>query len=166
MVDVSHKPVTNRLARASGFVTMQPDTLQKILNRQFSKGDVLEVARLAGIMGAKKTSDLIPLCHPLPLQSIQIDLQPLNQNTIRIQAAVGVAGQTGVEMEALTAVTICALTIYDMCKGVDRSMVIGPIELLEKAGGASGHFLQQKPAPLGFRSVSDSVPTVEMGQST
>lgn len=142
MVDVSGKQVTVRRARAVGSVTMQPETLQKILDREFSKGDVFEVARLAGIMAAKRTSELIPLCHPLPLESIRIDLEAADDRTVRIEATVGITGRTGVEMEALTAVSLCALTIYDMCKGVDRGMVIGPIELLEKDGGRSGHYVR------------------------
>lgn len=142
MVDVSGKAETFRRARAVGFVTMEPETLRKILDREFSKGDVFEVARLAGIMGAKRTSDVIPLCHPLPLESISLELEGADERTVRIEATVGLTGRTGVEMEALTAVSVCALTIYDMCKGVDRGMVIGPIELLEKEGGRSGHFLR------------------------
>lgn len=142
MVDVSGKQVTARRARAVGYVSMEPETLKKILDREFSKGDVFEVARLAGIMAAKRTSDVIPLCHPLPLESIRIELEPADERTVRIEAAVGLSGKTGVEMEALTAVSVCALTIYDMCKGVDRGMVIGPIELLEKDGGRSGHYVR------------------------
>ena len=144
MVDVGGKQPTARRARAVGFVTMQPETLRKILDRGFSKGDVFEVARLAGIMAAKRTSDLIPLCHPLPLESICIDLEPADDRTLRIEAVVGITGRTGVEMEALTAVSLCALTIYDMCKGVDRGMLIGPIELLEKEGGRSGHYIRSE----------------------
>ncbi len=144
MVDVSGKQVTARLARAVGYVSMEPETLKKILDREFSKGDVFEVARLAGIMAAKRTSDVIPLCHPLPLESIRIELEPADERSVRIEAAVGLSGKTGVEMEALTAVSVCALTIYDMCKGVDRGMVIGPIELLEKDGGRSGHYVRSE----------------------
>ena len=144
MVDVSGKQVTARQARAVGYVSMEPETLKKIFDREFSKGDVFEVARLAGIMAAKRTSDIIPLCHPLPLESIRIELEPADERTIRIEATVSLSGKTGVEMEALTAVSVCALTIYDMCKGVDRGMVIGPIELLEKDGGRSGHYVRSE----------------------
>ena len=140
MVDVGSKPATERMAKAEGWITMQPETLRLIVDRQFAKGDVLEVARLAGIMAAKRTADLIPLCHPLSLDSVQIDLAAEKETTLRVEATVTVHGRTGVEMEALTAVSVAALTVYDMCKAVDRSMSIGPIELLEKSGGRSGHF--------------------------
>ncbi len=143
MVDVAGKEVTARRARAVGFVHMEPHTLRKILDRDFSKGDVFEVARLAGIMAAKRTSDLIPHCHPLPLDSIQIAIEPDGETSVRIEATVGVTARTGVEMEALTAVSVSALTIYDMCKSVDRGMSLGPIELLEKEGGRSGHFIRE-----------------------
>ncbi|MCA9229531.1 MAG: cyclic pyranopterin monophosphate synthase MoaC [Planctomycetales bacterium] len=145
MVDVGAKPVTQRSARASGRVLMQPATRAMILNREHSKGDVLEVARLAGIMAAKHTAYLIPLCHPLSLETITIDLQPQADNAIRIEATVSVSAKTGVEMEALTAVSVAALTIYDMCKSVDRAMTIQEVQLEEKAGGASGHFLRSAP---------------------
>ena len=140
MVDVGSKSITHRRAVASGLVHMLPETLQLIVDRAHAKGDVLEVARLAGIMAAKRTADLIPLCHPLPLDSVSLELQPIDQNTIRIQAMVEVSAKTGVEMEALTAVSTAALTIYDMCKAVDRAMVIDQIQLEEKSGGASGHY--------------------------
>lgn len=140
MVDVGAKDVTHRMARAETFVVMQPATLQLIVDRRMAKGDVLEVARLAGIMATKRTADLIPLCHPLGIDAVDLDLQPVNPTTIRIEATVRVHGRTGVEMEALTAVTVCALTIYDMCKAVDRGMSLGPARLLEKSGGKSGHF--------------------------
>lgn len=143
MVDVGQKPVTSRLARAVGYVTMQPATLRLILNRELAKGDVIEVARLAGIMGSKQTASLIPLCHPLPIDSVKVAIEPSGENRLRIEAEVTVQGRTGVEMEALTAVTTAALTVYDMCKAVDRSMQLGPIGLLEKSGGKSGHFEQR-----------------------
>lgn len=143
MVDVGAKPITARVARASGQVSMQPDTLELIRNRGHAKGDVLEVARLAGIMAAKRTGDLILLCHPLPLESVTIDFEFLDDHTVGIEAEVKVTARTGVEMEALSAVSVAALTIYDMCKGVDRAMVIGPIQLEEKSGGRSGHFVRE-----------------------
>ena len=140
MVDVGAKDVTFRLARAENFVRMQPETLVKILDRQFAKGDVLEVARLAGIMATKRTADLIPLCHPLGIDGVEVSLSPLDSDTVRVEATVRVHGRTGVEMEALMAVTVAGLTIYDMCKSVDRTMTLGPARLLEKLGGKSGHF--------------------------
>lgn len=138
MVDVGDKSITRRVARASGVVSMSPDTLSLIRNKQAAKGDVLEVARLAGIMATKRTADLIPLCHPLPVEAVKLDLTFPSDSTIRIEATVEVEAKTGVEMEALTAVSVAALTIYDMCKAVDRGMTIGPIQLEEKAGGRSG----------------------------
>jgi cyclic pyranopterin phosphate synthase len=140
MVDVSEKPVTRRTATASGLVRMLPSTLAAILDGQVAKGDVREVARLAGIMAAKRTADLIPLCHPLALDSISLELIPEGNDGLRIEGTVGVAAKTGVEMEALTAVSVAALTVYDMCKAVDRGMVIERIQLEAKAGGRSGNF--------------------------
>jgi cyclic pyranopterin phosphate synthase len=140
MVDVSDKEVTRRLARAEALVQMAPATLDLILNRKMAKGDVFEVARLAGIMAAKQTSSLIPLCHILPLDGVSLDFEPASKTTLRIECQVRVTARTGVEMEALTAVSVAALTVYDMCKAVDREMTIGPIRLLEKSGGRSGHF--------------------------
>jgi cyclic pyranopterin phosphate synthase len=145
MVAVGDKPVTNRLARASGRVVMQPDTLARICNRELAKGDVLEVARLAGIMAAKRTSDLIPLCHPLPLDAVTVNFGFPDEQTVAIEAEVRVTAKTGVEMEALTAVTVAALTIYDMCKAIDRGMTIEQIQLDEKSGGKSGHFVREVP---------------------
>ncbi|HEY3966743.1 MAG TPA: cyclic pyranopterin monophosphate synthase MoaC [Planctomycetaceae bacterium] len=142
MVDVGAKPVTERMARASGRITMAAETLRTILDRGLSKGDVIEVARLAGIMAAKKTSELIPLCHSLGLDSVSIDLRPVDDATLSIESTVRVQGRTGVEMEALMAVTVAALTVYDMCKSLDRGMTIGPFSLLEKSGGRSGHFVR------------------------
>lgn len=144
MVDVSAKPISQRKAIAKGRVTLLPATLLRITNREMTKGDVLEVARLAGIMAAKRTPELIPLCHSLGLDSVQIDLLPVDEQTIEITATVSVQGRTGVEMEALTAVSVAALTIYDMCKAVDRGMTIGPIFLAEKTGGKSGTY--QRPS--------------------
>ncbi len=143
MVNVGDKTVSQRIARASGLVRMLPATREMILQRGHAKGDVLEVARLAGIMAAKRTADLIPLCHPLPLEALNLDFQPLADNAIRIEATVAVTAKTGVEMEALTAVSVAALTIYDMCKSVDRAMSIEQVQLEEKSGGASGHFLRK-----------------------
>ncbi|GIW85111.1 MAG: cyclic pyranopterin monophosphate synthase accessory protein [Gemmataceae bacterium] len=140
MVDVGDKEVTDRLARASARVRMQPQTLQAIRDQRLPKGAVLETARLAGILAAKKTAELIPLCHPLPLTAIQIDFAEDGEDSLRIEATVRVRGQTGVEMEALTAVSIAALTVYDMCKSLDRSMSIEDIRLEEKSGGRSGHY--------------------------
>jgi len=143
MVDVSAKEATRRIARASGQVIMQPATLQLIRDRGHAKGDVLEVARLAGIMAAKRTGDLIPLCHPLPLESVQISFSFPNETTVAIEATAVITAKTGVEMEALTAVSLAALTIYDMCKAVDKGMVITQICLEEKTGGKSGHYVRQ-----------------------
>lgn len=142
MVDVSAKEATKRVARASGQVIMQPATLQLIRDRGHAKGDVLEVARLAGIMAAKRTGDLIPLCHPLPLESVQINYSFPNETTVAIEATAVITAKTGVEMEALTAVSVAALTIYDMCKAVDKGMVITQICLEEKTGGKSGHYVR------------------------
>ncbi len=140
MVDTTAKPETERFARASGRVRMSPATLRLIRDRNLSKGDVLEVARLAGILAAKKTGELIPLCHPLPLTAVQVDFTFMDESTVRIEASAKVFGRTGVEMEALTAVSVAALTVYDMCKSVDRGMIIEDIRLEEKSGGRSGHF--------------------------
>jgi len=149
MVDVGGKPVTLRVARAESWVHMQPDTMRSIVDREFQKGDVLEVARLAGIMAAKKTSDLIPLCHPLSLTSVTVDLTPEGDNLLHIVAEVRLTGRTGVEMEALTAAAVSGLTVYDMCKAVDRGMELGPTRLLEKSGGKSGHFSQTSSPTVG-----------------
>lgn len=140
MVDTGAKPVTERMARASARVRMQPATLALIRDRTLAKGDVREVARLAGIMAAKQTSNLIPLCHPLSLSSVRIDFMEEANDTLIIEALVKVTAQTGVEMEALTAVTIAALTVYDMCKAVDRAMTVEQVRLEEKAGGVSGEY--------------------------
>lgn len=140
MVDTSDKPETLREARASGQVRMAPATLSLIRDRKLAKGDVLEVARLAGIMAAKRTGDLIPLCHPLPLSAVAVDFAFAGETLLHIEATVRVFGRTGVEMEALTAVSIAALTVYDMCKGADRAMVIERIRLEAKSGGRSGTF--------------------------
>lgn len=139
MVDVAPKEVTARLAVARGFVRMKPETLQMILNGDAKKGDVIGTARLAGIMAAKKTHDLVPLCHPLNITKISVDIEPDEKLPgLSVSATVGLEGRTGVEMEALTAVSVACLTIYDMAKAVDRGMVIGDIRLVEKSGGKSG----------------------------
>jgi len=139
MVDVSEKGVTERTATAGGSITMQPATMKLILDGGVKKGDVLTVAQLAGIMGAKRTPDLIPLCHPLALTSVKVDLEcDPERNAVNIKATCKLKGRTGVEMEALTAVSVAALTVYDMCKAVDKGMVISNIRLLHKAGGKSG----------------------------
>jgi len=141
MVDVGEKAVTQRIAVAEGRIQMLPDTLALILAGEAKKGDVLGVARIAGIMAAKKTAELIPLCHPLALSKVSIDLLPQpEQNAVHCTATVHTSGQTGVEMEALTAVQITLLTIYDMCKAVDKGMCMEGIRLLEKQGGKSGHW--------------------------
>ena len=143
MVDVSDKPVTARTAIARGRVVMLPETLAMIADGAAPKGDVFGVARLAGIMAAKRTSDLIPLCHPLPIAKVAVDLTADHHNSsVEIEATVRTTGQTGVEMEALTAVSVAALTIYDMCKAVDRGMIIEAIRVVHKAGGKSGTFSQ------------------------
>ena len=140
MVDTTAKPETAREARASGLVRMAAATAALIRNKALAKGDVLEVARLAGIMAAKRTGDLIPLCHPLPITSASIDFSFPTDDTLRIEATVRVFGRTGVEMEALTAVSVAALTVYDMCKAVDRVMTIDAVRLEAKSGGRSGTF--------------------------
>jgi cyclic pyranopterin phosphate synthase len=140
MVDVSEKKVTERMAVAHARVTMKPETFRLIMGKRVSKGDVLGVARVAGIMAAKKTSELVPMCHPLNINLVKIDYINNNQDSIEITSEVKVSAKTGVEMEALTAVSICALTIYDMCKSVDRSMIISDIYLVKKSGGKSGTF--------------------------
>lgn len=140
MVDVSAKAETDRIAVARGRVVMDPATLARIQEGQIGKGDVLGIARLAGIMAAKRTSDLIPLCHPLMLSKVTVDLTPAPPDAVEIEALVKLSGRTGVEMEALTAVTVAALTIYDMCKAVDRGMRIEAVRLVHKSGGKSGTY--------------------------
>lgn len=141
MVDVGGKAITSRSATATAVVSMLPDTLALIRSGAHKKGDVLAVARIAGIQAAKKCSDLIPLCHPLMLNSVKVDFELDDaMNQVRITATCSLDGKTGVEMEALTAVSVAALTIYDMCKAVDKGMIIGPICLEEKLGGKSGHY--------------------------
>ena len=142
MVDVGSKQETLRVAIARGHITARPETLQLIAKQKMKKGDVLEVARLAGIMAAKRTGELIPLCHPLALTSIRVELAiAADTPRIEIEAEVQTVGRTGVEMEALTAVSVAALTVYDMCKAVDREMVIANVKLVKKTGGKSGDFI-------------------------
>ncbi|GAB6183840.1 cyclic pyranopterin monophosphate synthase MoaC [Thermodesulfovibrio hydrogeniphilus] len=141
MVDVTEKPVTERIAITEAYVRMKPETLKMILNREIAKGDVFQVARLAGIMAAKMTPHLIPLCHPLPITNVEIDIEPLEaESQVKITVKVKTTAQTGVEMEAMVAASLTALTIYDMCKAVDKEMVISEVKLLYKAGGKSGEF--------------------------
>lgn len=144
MVDVTEKDVTERIAMARGAIFMRAETLSLIQEKKVEKGDVFSVARVAGIMAAKKTSELVPMCHPLNITSVEIDLTPQqNPARVEIEAVVRVTGKTGVEMEAMTAVAVCGLTIYDMCKAVDREMSIGEIRLVKKSGGKSGTFIRK-----------------------
>ncbi|MDF2721465.1 MAG: moaC [Paenibacillus sp.] len=143
MVDVSDKAVTSRTACARTTITMRPSTLQLIKQGKTSKGDVLAVAQVAGIMAAKKTSDWIPMCHPLPLTGIDIRFSDNNEHELYIEATVKTTGKTGVEMEALTAVSAAALTVYDMCKAIEKEIVIGPTMLLAKTGGKSGDYARE-----------------------
>ena len=145
MVDVTPKAETLRIAMARGYVNAKPETIRLIAEQGFKKGDVLEVARLAGIMGAKRTGELIPLCHPLALTSVKVDLSINHaENRVEIEAEVQTVGRTGVEMEALTAVSVAGLTVYDMCKAVDREMMISEIRLVKKIGGKSGTFVREE----------------------
>ena len=144
MVDVGSKEETNRIAVAAGTIRMKPETYQMVKKGRAAKGDAVGVARIAGIMAAKKVDTIIPLCHPLAINSIAIDFQFLDDGcSIGIKAKVGCTGRTGVEMEALTAVSVAALTIYDMCKSYDRGMRISDIQLMEKDGGKSGHYIRK-----------------------
>ncbi|MBM3998702.1 MAG: cyclic pyranopterin monophosphate synthase MoaC [Planctomycetes bacterium] len=143
MVDVGGKSVSRRRAKATARVRMSESTLARIRDRSLEKGDVLEVARLAGIQGAKRTPDLIPLCHPLPIEFARVGFEFIGADTLRIEAEVGLEGKTGVEMEALTAVAVAALAVYDMCKSIDRSMTIESVRLEEKSGGRSGVFRRE-----------------------
>ena len=145
MVDVSEKEVTSRIAIARGSIHMRAETLSLILEDKIEKGDVFSVARVAGIMAAKKTSELIPMCHPLNITSVEIELSPQRDPCrVDIEASVRVSGKTGVEMEAMTAVSVAGLTIYDMCKAVDREMSIAEIRLVKKSGGKSGTFIRKE----------------------
>ena len=144
MVDVGAKTPTRRIAVVSGKVIMKPDTLRRIIDKQIEKGDVFGIARVAGIMAAKRTGEIIPLCHPLSIDTVEIDFQPdVKQSEVRIETTVKSTGKTGVEMEALVATAAAALTIYDMCKAVDRGMKISEIMLLRKSGGKSGTYIRK-----------------------
>ena len=141
MVDINQKDSTVRVAIATGKIIMKANTLKKILDLEIKKGDVLNVAKLAGIMAAKKTDQLIPLCHSIPLSYVNIDLEPnIKESSVNITAEASIVGKTGVEMEALTAVSVAGLTIYDMCKAIDREMTLTNIKLIHKSGGKSGEF--------------------------
>lgn len=146
MVDVGGKRATHRIARASAAVHMKPETLKLIVDKKIQKGDVFEVARLAGILAAKQTQSLIPLCHPLPIENVKVDFE-VAADSIQIAAEASVTAKTGVEMEALTAAAVAALTIYDMCKAADKEMVISDIKLLEKSGGKSGTYKRGGESP-------------------
>ena len=148
MVDVGEKPVTRRLARASALIRMAPATLEAIGSGDLPKGDVLAAARLAGIMAAKRTGEWIPLCHPLSLDAVEVGLKPMPPDRLKVETCVRTTGRTGVEMEALVAASAAALTVYDMCKAIDRTMVVERLRLEEKAGGRSGHFVAG-PVPEG-----------------
>jgi len=141
MVDINQKNSTARVALANGKIIMKPNTLKRILDLDIKKGDVLSVAKLAGIMAAKKTDQLIPLCHSVPLSYINVDLEPnIKESSVNITAEASLIGKTGVEMEALIAVSVAGLTIYDMCKAIDREMILTNIKLIHKSGGKSGEF--------------------------
>jgi cyclic pyranopterin phosphate synthase len=145
MVDVSGKDVTERIATARGTIFMRAETLSLIMEKKVEKGDVFSVARVAGIMAAKKTSELIPMCHPLNITSVEIELTPQNNPPrVEIEAVVKVTGKTGVEMEAMTAAVVAGLTIYDMCKAVDREMTLSDVRLVKKSGGKSGAFIRKE----------------------
>ena len=141
MVDINQKISTDRAAIATGKIIMKANTLKKILNLEIKKGDVLNIAKLAGIMAAKKTDQLIPLCHSIPLSYVKVDLEPnIEESSVNITAEASLVGKTGVEMEALTAVSVAGLTIYDMCKAIDKEMILTNIKLIHKSGGKSGEF--------------------------
>lgn len=144
MVDVGEKDVTRRTAQAQAVVSMQPETLSLILSGGMPKGDVFACARIAGIMAAKRTWELIPMCHPILIESVQIDLSPISDTEVRIVSTLRCTHKTGIEMEALTAASVAALTLYDMCKAVDRGMVIRDVMLLRKSGGKSGDFVRNE----------------------
>ena len=143
MVDVGEKEVTRRLASAQAVVSMQPETLSLILSGGMPKGDVFACARIAGIMAAKRTWELIPMCHPLPIEGIEMEIPPISDTDVRIVSTLRCTHKTGIEMEALTAASVAALTLYDMCKAVDRGMVIRDVMLLRKSGGKSGDFCRE-----------------------
>lgn len=144
MVDVGDKQTTKRTAQAQAVITMQPETLRRIAEDTMPKGDVFACARIAGIMAAKRTSDLIPMCHPLPIDGVEVEITPISETEVRLVSTLRCTHKTGIEMEALTAVSVAALTIYDMCKAIDRGMRIDQVLLLHKAGGKSGEYRYQE----------------------
>lgn len=144
MVDVGDKQTTKRTAQAQAVITMQPETLRRIAEGTMPKGDVFACARIAGIMAAKRTSDLIPMCHPLPIDGVEVEITPISETEVRLVSTLRCTHKTGIEMEALTAVSVAALTIYDMCKAIDRGMRIDQVLLLHKAGGKSGEYRYQE----------------------
>lgn len=144
MVDVGDKQMTKRTAQAQAVITMQPETLRRIAEGTMPKGDVFACARIAGIMAAKRTSDLIPMCHPLPIDGVEVEITPISETEVRLVSTLRCTHKTGIEMEALTAVSVAALTIYDMCKAIDRGMRIDQVLLLHKAGGKSGEYRYQE----------------------
>ena len=165
MVDVSEKPATPRRATAEATVKMDQETLTLVIDGQGAKGDVLSVAELAGIMAAKRTSELIPLCHPLPLTEVRVEITPDRKvGTLVVTASAATTAQTGVEMEAMTAASVAALTIYDMVKSADRFVTINAVRLLEKSGGASGHW--KRPAPDEVKADADAKSSKGKGNST
>lgn len=143
MIDVSEKPITLREARARAVLRLQKETVKKIKEGKIEKGDVVAVAKVAGITGAKRTAEILPMCHPIPLNSVEIDIYFDSEDTIRIESKARAEAKTGVEMEALVAVVSSALTVYDMCKGIDRGITIEKVMLLEKKGGRSGHWVNK-----------------------
>lgn len=143
MVDVGDKQVTKRVAQAQAVITMRTETMQQIIQGTMPKGDVFACARIAGIMAAKRTSDLIPMCHPLPIDGVEIEITPISETQVRVVSSLRCTHKTGIEMEALTAASVAALTIYDMCKAIDRGMRIDEVLLLHKAGGKSGEYRYQ-----------------------
>ncbi len=144
MVDVGDKQTTKRTAQAQAVITMQPETLRRIAEGTMPKGDIFACARIAGIMAAKRTSDLIPMCHPLPIDGVEVEITPISETEVRLVSTLRCTHKTGIEMEALTAVSVAALTIYDMCKAIDRGMRIDQVLLLHKAGGKSGEYRYQE----------------------
>ena len=144
MVNVGEKPVTQRIAQAQSVITMQPETLRMIADGRAPKGDVFACARIAGIMAAKKTAELIPMCHPIPIESVEISIEAASDTEVRIVSTLGCSHKTGIEMEALTAASVAALTIYDMCKALSKTMEIGGIHLERKSGGKSGNYTREE----------------------
>jgi cyclic pyranopterin phosphate synthase len=165
MVDVGEKAVTHRSARASALVRMKPETLAQISGQGTAKGNPLEVARLAGIMAAKQTGTLIPLCHPLPLENVEIAFTFPSDSTVAIEATARVTAKTGVEMEAMVAASVAALTLYDMCKAIDRTMTIEQVRLEEKSGGRSGQFVRSAEEVETLAAIREGIEDVEAGRT-